>query len=160
MFVIRNILEKCYEYNITLHQLFIDFKHAYDSVRGYQLFDTMREFGIPRKLIRMVKMTLSNTTARVKVHNELPEQFDINSGSRQGDIISSQLFNLCLEKVIRNIDINPGGTIYNRTLQVLAYADDVDLVARNTTRLAEGFVELKVATCRAGLIVKEKKQNT
>jgi sorting nexin-29 len=63
IFVIRNILEKCYEYNIALHQLFIDFKHAYDSVRRDQLFDTMREFGISRKLIWMVKMTLSNTTA-------------------------------------------------------------------------------------------------
>jgi hypothetical protein len=119
--VIRNTLEKCYEYNITLHQLFIDFKHAYDSVRRDQLFDTMREFGIPRKLIRTVKMTLSNTAARVKVQNELSERSDINSGLRQGDLISSQLFNLCLEKMIRNIDINPGGTIFNRTLQVLAY---------------------------------------
>jgi hypothetical protein len=64
---------------------------------------------------------------------------------------------LCLEKVIRNIDINPGGSVYNRTLQVLAYADDVDLVARNTARLAEGFVELEVAACRTGLIVNEKK---
>jgi glutathionylspermidine synthase len=118
--MIRNILEKCYEYNITLHQLFIDFKHAYDSVRRDQLFDTMIEFGIPKKLMQMVKMTLNNTTARVKVQNKLSERFDINSGLRQGDIIFSQLFNLCLEKVIRNIDINPGGTIYNRTLQVLA----------------------------------------
>jgi hypothetical protein len=74
---------------------------------------------------------------------------------------SLQLSNLCLEKVIRNIDINPGGTIYVRTLQVLAYADAVDLVARNTARSAKGFVELEVAACRAGLIVNEKKkQNT
>jgi hypothetical protein len=157
MFVVRNILEKCYGYNITPHQLFIDFKHVYDSVRGNQLFDTMREFGISRKLIRMVKMTLSNTTARDKVQNELAERFDINSGLRQGDVISSQLFNPCLEKVITNIDINPGGTIFNRTLQVLTYADDVDLAARNTARLAERFVELEVAACRAGLIVNEKK---
>jgi hypothetical protein len=151
--VIRNILEKYHEYSITLHQLFIDFKHAYDSVRRNQLFDTMTEFGITRNLIRMVKTTLSNTTARIKVH-ELPERSDINTGLRQGDVISSQLFNLCLEKVIRNIDINSGETIYNRTLQVLAYAD---LVARNTVRFADGLVELEVAACTVGLNVNEKK---
>jgi hypothetical protein len=39
----------------------------------------------------------------------------------------------------------------------IAYADDVDLVARNMARLAEGFVELEVAACRAGLSVNEKK---
>jgi hypothetical protein len=60
--------------------------------------------------------------------------------------------------VITNTDINPGETIHNRTLQVLAYADDVDLAARNTARLAEGFVELEVAACRAGLMVNEKKK--
>jgi uncharacterized protein YbcI len=34
IFALKNILEKCYEYNSTLHQLFIDFKQAYDSELG------------------------------------------------------------------------------------------------------------------------------
>jgi hypothetical protein len=33
IFCIRQILEKKWEYNKTVHQLFIDFKKAYDSVR-------------------------------------------------------------------------------------------------------------------------------
>jgi hypothetical protein len=32
IFYIRQILEKKWEYNGTVHQLFIDFKKAYDSV--------------------------------------------------------------------------------------------------------------------------------
>jgi hypothetical protein len=42
IFVLKNILEKCYEYNITLHQLFIDFKQAYDSVTRNNLYSIMR----------------------------------------------------------------------------------------------------------------------
>jgi len=34
MFCIRQILEKKWEYNETVHQLFIDFKKAYDSIKG------------------------------------------------------------------------------------------------------------------------------
>jgi hypothetical protein len=33
MFCIRQILEKKWEYNETVHQLVVDFKKAYDSVR-------------------------------------------------------------------------------------------------------------------------------
>jgi len=32
IFALKSILGKCYDYNITLHQLFIDFKQAYDSI--------------------------------------------------------------------------------------------------------------------------------
>jgi hypothetical protein len=51
----------------------------------------------------------------------------INRGLRQGDALSAQLFYLILEKAIRNIEINQGGSIYNRTLQYVAYADDFNL---------------------------------
>jgi hypothetical protein len=33
IFVISNILEKCYEYYLTMHQLLVDFTQAYDSVK-------------------------------------------------------------------------------------------------------------------------------
>jgi len=33
IFCIRQILEKKWEYNEEVHQLFIDFKKAYDSIR-------------------------------------------------------------------------------------------------------------------------------
>jgi hypothetical protein len=38
------------EYNETVHQLFIDFKKAYDSVRREVLYNILIEFGIPKKL--------------------------------------------------------------------------------------------------------------
>ena len=32
IFIIRQIYEKCHEYNIELHNVFVDFMHAFDSV--------------------------------------------------------------------------------------------------------------------------------
>jgi hypothetical protein len=58
IFALKNILEKCYEYNITLHQLFIDFKQAYENVTRNTLYSIMRQFQIPKKLISLVQMTL------------------------------------------------------------------------------------------------------
>jgi retron-type reverse transcriptase len=48
IFYIRQILQKKWEYNGTVHQLFIDFKKAYDSVRREALYNILIEFGIPR----------------------------------------------------------------------------------------------------------------
>ena len=58
IFCIRQILEKKWEYNEAVHQLFIDFKKAYDSVRREVLYNILIEFGIPKKLARLIKMCL------------------------------------------------------------------------------------------------------
>jgi len=63
IFCIRQILEKKWEYNEPVHQLFIDFKTAYDSVRRKVLYKILIEFRIPRKLGRLIKMSLTGTIA-------------------------------------------------------------------------------------------------
>jgi hypothetical protein len=62
IFCIRQILEKKNkEYNETVHQLFIDFKKAYDSVRREVLYNILIEFVVPMKLVRLIKMCLNET---------------------------------------------------------------------------------------------------
>ena len=48
-------LRKKWEYSEAVHQLFIDFKKAYDSVRREVLYNILIEFGIPKKLVRLIK---------------------------------------------------------------------------------------------------------
>ena len=53
IFCIRQILEEKWEYNEEVHQLFIEFKKAYDSVRREVLYGILVEFSIPRKLVSL-----------------------------------------------------------------------------------------------------------
>jgi hypothetical protein len=53
---ICKILEKKWEYNGTVHQLFIDFKKASESVMREVLYNILTESGIPRKLAGLIKM--------------------------------------------------------------------------------------------------------
>ena len=55
------MLEKKWEYNEAVHQLFIDFKKAYNSVRREVLYNILMEFGIPKKPIRLIKRRLTET---------------------------------------------------------------------------------------------------
>jgi hypothetical protein len=50
-----------WEYNETVHQLFIDFKKAYDTVRRDVLCNILIEFGVPMKLVRLIEMCLNET---------------------------------------------------------------------------------------------------
>jgi hypothetical protein len=56
IFCIRQIRDKKWEYNEAVHHLFIDFKNAYDSVRREVLYNILIEFGILRKLVRLMKI--------------------------------------------------------------------------------------------------------
>jgi len=61
IFCISQIFEKKWEYNEEVHQFFIDFKKAYDSVRREVLYKILIEFGIARKLVWLIKMSLTET---------------------------------------------------------------------------------------------------
>jgi len=80
IFCIRQILEKKWEYNEPVHQLFIDFKKAYVSVRREVLHKILIEFGIPRKLVRLIKMSLTEIYSRVRVGKNVSERFPIRNG--------------------------------------------------------------------------------
>jgi hypothetical protein len=58
-FCIHQILEKRWEYNGAVHQLFIDFKKAYNSARREVVYDALTEFGIQRKLVGLIKLCLN-----------------------------------------------------------------------------------------------------
>ncbi len=86
--------EEKWEYIEVVHQLFIDFKKAYGSVRREVLYKILMEFGIPKKLIRLIKVCLNETYSSVRVGKNLSDIFPIRNGLKQGDALSLLLFNL------------------------------------------------------------------
>jgi hypothetical protein len=98
-------------------------------------------------------MTLSKTYNKVKIQNKLSGSFRTECGIRQGDFLSTQLFNIGLEKVMRNIEINPGGTIFSRSRQFMAYADDGAVIGRSVGVLNEVLMQLQTAAVSTGLVI-------
>ena len=50
-----------------------------------------------------------------------------------------------------------GGTIFFKTVQILAYADDIDLMARTIPGLNEAFLNLKKSARNMGLVINQEK---
>jgi hypothetical protein len=84
-----------------MHQLFIDFKKAYDSIKREVLYNILLEFGITKNLVRLIKMCLNGTYSKVRVGKLSSDKFPIQNGLKQGDALSPLLFNFALEYASR-----------------------------------------------------------
>jgi len=102
---VTQMLTKCWENNIKVHQICADIKQAYDSIDDDKLCTILCNAGIPGKLVRLIKATMKDAEAQVKVQGQLTEQLKIRQGLKQGDRLAPSLFNLVLKYVIRNYTI-------------------------------------------------------
>jgi hypothetical protein len=83
------------------------------------------------KLVRLIKMYLNDTYSKVRIGKKCSGSFHILNRLKHGDALPPLLFNFSLEYAIRKVQENHVGLKLNLTHQLLAYADDVDLLAYN-----------------------------
>jgi sorting nexin-29 len=70
IFNLRQVLEKCGEFNIGTHHVFTDYKAAYDSINRSELCKAMVALNIPRKLTRLVKLTTESAECCVRIKSD------------------------------------------------------------------------------------------
>jgi len=156
--VIGQIIEKKYEYRQNIWQLFIDFKKAYDSVQRKSLYNIVDKDGIPKKLVGLIKMCMENTQYQVRVENTMSEAFEVETGLKQDDTLSPMLFNLVLEKTIREMQKEPTGVaIGERKIQVLGFTDDLNILGSSLNDTKRAAQVLEQVADKVGLKINREK---
>lgn len=87
----------------------------------------MIHFGISKLYVNLLKNCNYKTLFNVCFLQKVLPAFEVNSGLRKGDVLSSILFNLGLKNAIRDSYVNRRMKVIDNET-VLAYADDIILL--------------------------------
>jgi hypothetical protein len=102
-------------------------------------------------------MTTENTKSQITIQSDLSDPVTTKKGFRQGDSLACLLFNLALEMVERKAGIQTNRTTFYTSVQLLAYADDIDILARFRKALKEALLSLEIAGREMALRINEEK---
>jgi hypothetical protein len=83
------------------------------------------------KLVWLIKMCLNVTYSKVHISKHFSDSFPIQNGLKRGDALSPLPFIFAFEYDIRKVQENQVGLKLNQTHQLMAYADDVNLLGDN-----------------------------
>jgi len=109
------------------------------------MYKAMNELNIPEKLIRLVKMIMSNMQSQIKIQSKHSAPFIIHKSVQQGDALACLLFNITLEYAI----IKSG---FYKPVHLTAYAYDIVVIGRSLASMKEAFQLLEEACKEVGLV--------
>jgi hypothetical protein len=116
-----------------------------------KVIDSLNECNFSSKLKKLIALTLSGTSAIVKINNEFTGKFYVQTGVKQGDPLSATLFSIAMDSILKKMQLR--GNISTRLRQCTAYADDILITARTSQAMIDTFVELKNESLKYGLII-------
>ena len=152
---LRIILEQSAELNTSLYANFIDYSKAFDSIDRNTLWKIMANYGIPDKLINLIKSMYKDSGGQILHKGKLTDFFAIVTGVRQGCLISPFLFLLAIDWILtRSTGDNTGiQWTLNSQLDDLDYADDLALLSHTRAQMQTKTDKLCENSAMVGLQV-------
>ena len=136
---LRRLLEEAQASNRDLALVFVDFSKAFDSVDREKMFEILKLYGIPDKIISAIRVLYTDTSSTILTTDGETPPFSINAGILQGDTLAPFLFIIVVDYVLRmSVDsiTNKGFEIQPRRstrhpaqyLTDTDFADDIALI--------------------------------
>ena len=91
--ILENMIGRCNEWNVPLWMISLDLRKAFDRIQHEPLFEALREQGVPNPYIQLLAALYENQQGCVNGSR----MFLIQRGVKQGDVLSTLLFNAGLE---------------------------------------------------------------
>ena len=98
---LRRIIEESQLCNLDLTLVFVDFAKAFDSVDRTKMFEILKLYGIPDKMIAAIRVLYKNTSSTILAPDGETPFFSIQAGILQGDPLAPFLFIIVVDYVLR-----------------------------------------------------------
>lgn len=138
--------EVIYEYSKSKRSgiaTFVDLSKAFDNVDHFLLGDKLLESKVPIDIVYIIMHYLRNQSANVVWKDASSKHFFIESGVRQGGILSPLLFKFYINSIINDISsMNEGCALGISKVNILAYADDIVLIAGSVREMERLYEQL------------------
>ena len=143
---IRWNIKKARELQKNIYFCFIDYVKAFDRMDHHKLWKILKEIRILDHLTCLLRNLYAGQEAKVRNQRGETGWFKTGKGVRLGCILSSCLFNLYAEYIMRNIGLEEaqaGIKIAGRNINNLRYADDTTLKAESEEELKSLLMKVK-----------------
>jgi hypothetical protein len=151
IFALRQIIDKVTALKEPLLINFIDFRKAFDCIHRMSVWNILRCYGIPEKVIKVIQSFYEDSRCAVRADGEVGEWFQIITGVRQGCVLSPMIFLLVMDWIMkRATDTVTNGLewVNGERLTDLDFADDIALLGSTLAGMMDltGKVETEAAT--------------
>jgi len=160
IFTLRQIMEQSAEWNATMYATFIDFEKAFDSLHRETLWKILRNYGIPEKVVSIIRLLYMNFSSQVICGSQLTDSFKISTGVKQGCILSPFLFLLAVDFIMKKVEKQGRRGIrwtLQDVLEDLDFADDIILLSQRHVDSQGKTEDLTIQAAQIGLKVSCKK---
>ncbi|KAG2373708.1 hypothetical protein C9374_011797 [Naegleria lovaniensis] len=135
----------------------LDIKNAYGSVIHKRFISILKKHGFRSSVINLLTSMISNSVMKVLVNGFLSSPFDANVGVPQGDPSSPAWFNLYINSSTNIQEKLKGVQIFDVTILLLLYADDILLIANTKIEMNSSLKSLGRELKKIGLALAPKK---
>ena len=165
LFTITMVAEKCKEFNLPLWVAALDFRKAFDSIYHRSILEALSKQLVPDAYVDIIRRLYEGQRARVWCEC-FSREFEIKKGAKQGDPISSYLFNAVLEDVMRKVKVKWKKRGYGievdygkneESLTNLRFADDILLTARSLPQIKQMLADVAEECESVGLALHPEK---
>ena len=108
---LRQIIKKIWEYALPMYWSYMDFEKAYDSVRRDGMWQIAEYYGIPTKIVALLKSWYVGISSSVRLDDEDVDWLPITKGLIQGCVMSPSLLYFYIDVMMRKVTEDGAGVL-------------------------------------------------